>query len=334
MRPGPADAPHVEALAGLISAATAAAVLPGAEDMLDAGEIRQARLLNRFRRLQGEKWAAALTAAGIPNVALKGLASAHCLYPSPDDRAVSDADLLIRADDLHAALALLKGHGFAFAETPTRSRWGFVSEASFQPLIGEDGANIDLHVQAAPAPFEKVLPVGDILAESSPTAVEGLRVPAPGHRFLIAAAHAAADLFTADAIKSVVDGLLMLRRAERMDWADMQRRAAAGGMTRPLDSFLALLAALGGDASRAEAAGFRHRAIAGTAFDAVVADYRAMFVDRPRPGALALLRREAALAASWPVFARRNWRRLTGLVRPRRGVPDIDGDDAVARRLP
>lgn len=334
VRPGPQDADRVTALAALISAATAAAIVPGAEALLPAGDIRQARLLNRFRRLQGEKWAAALTAAGIPNVALKGLASAHCLYPSADDRAVSDADILIRSPDLPAALDLLAGHGFAFAETPTRSPWGFVSDASFQPLIGRDGANIDLHVQGAPAPFEKAASAADILSASETTPVEGLRVPSPEHRFLIAAAHAASDLFGRDAIKSTVDGLLMLRAGGALDWPAIRRMAAAGGMMRPLNAFLALLGALGGDTGPAEAAGFRPAAVRGRVFERVVRDHRAMFEGCAEPSALTRLRREAFLAASWPVFARRNWRRLTGLLRPRKGLPAMQSEDAVARRLP
>lgn len=334
MQPGPDDAARLTALAALISAATAAAVIPGAADMLPGGEVRQARLLNRFRRLQGEKWAAALAEAGIPNVALKGLASAHCLYPSPDDRAVSDADLLIRGSDLGAALELLTVRGFAFAETPTRSPWGFVSEASFQPLIGEDGANIDLHVQAAAHPFENVLPVADIMARSCATEVAGLRVPAPEDRFLIAAAHAAGDLFTADAIKSVIDGLLMLRHAGELDWADMRRRVEAGGMRRPVTACLALLGALGGDIAPARRAGFDPERVRGPALARVIADHRAVFAGRPEPSALERLRREAVLAASWPVLVRRNWRRLTGLLRPRRGRPEAETGGAMARRLP
>ena len=141
------------ALADRVTAATVAAVLPGAQ--LPDETVRQSQLLNRFRHAAGRRWYGAIADAGLPVLAIKGLASGAWLYPAPQDRGVSDADLLVRGEDLGAVIDLLEARGFAFATEPTRSRWGFVSEASFQPLLSPDGAvNIDLHVAGDAAPFD------------------------------------------------------------------------------------------------------------------------------------------------------------------------------------
>lgn len=313
---------RLAALASLISAAGVAALIAGADAVLGEPAVRQARLLNRFRRGQGERWVAALNTAGIDAIAMKGLASALSVWPDPDGRAVSDTDILVRPGDLGAALDLLRRNGFTVADMPTRGPWGFVGDASFQPLIGpEDGANIDLHVQGDAWPFVKALPAEEIIAAAVPCPVENVLLPAPTHRFLIAASHAAGDLFTADAIKSVVDGMLMLRSADRIDFAELHDRCRRAHLLRPVTVYCALLGRLGVDAGEAQAAGFPLASVGGAAFENVVDEHMRCFAGVEVPGPMAKLLREARLAAGWQVLAWRNWRRLSGLVSPRRGHP-------------
>ncbi|WP_417515952.1 nucleotidyltransferase family protein [Minwuia sp.] len=321
---GPLDEAAVVALADLISAAGVAALVPAAADVVGQDAVQQARLLNRFRRLQGERWSAALNASGTFNMAMKGLASAHAVWPDPDGRAVSDADLLVAPADLDAALRFFLDRGFAFADMPTRGPWGFVGDASFQPLIGpDDGCNIDLHVQGDAHPFARALPAADLLGAAEKADVDGIWLPCASHRFLIAASHAAGDLFTADAIKSVVDGLLMLRDPDRIDFAELHSRCRAGSMTKPVTVFLALLARLGARVDHAAAAGFAIGSVRGRAFDQVVSAHRRCFAGVPKPGLLTRLNHEARLAAEPDILLRRNARRVFGMVRPRTGRPPI-----------
>lgn len=307
----------VTALADRVTAATVAAVLPGAN--LPDETVRQSRLLNRFRHTAGRRWYGAIADAGLPVLAIKGLASGAWLYAAPQDRGISDADLLVRREDLGAVIGLLETHGFAFADAPTRSRWGFVSDASFQPLLSPDGAvNIDLHVAGDAAPFDKALPTADMLAAAQ--AAEGLGIPSATHAFMLAASHAARDLFTADAAKTVIDGLLMFQRDDRIDWPEIAERARKGRMLRPLSVFVALLGRLGADVSRA-ARDLPVDRVGGRLFERVVRDHCTMFPPSGVPGTGERLARQWLLAAAPSVALQRDARRIAGLIRPHSGVP-------------
>lgn len=300
-----------------------AALVPGAEETLGNAPVKQARLLNRFRRLQGERWAGVLRAAGIDVVAMKGLATGHTVWPDPDARAVSDADLLVLPDNLQAALEVLKAEGFTVGDTPTRGPWGFVGDASFQPLIGPgDDSNIDLHVQGDSWPFVRALSAREIVSEAQKTGDAGFLTPSPTHQLLIAASHATGDLMTSDAIKSAVDGHLMLRQPARIDFTDLQSRARRGHLLKPVTVFLALLERLGADCGPARRAGFAFDQFGGREFEAVVSAHNHFFRDTPDMSMFARLRREFLLCAEPRVSLWRNGRRLTGLVRPRKGHPD------------
>lgn len=317
-----APAPPAEAVARfaeLVTAATAHA-LCGPCPELDPSSVTQARLLNRFRHGTGTLWLDRLAQAGLPALAIKGLATGPWLYPAPEDRAVSDADILVRRSDLGAVLDLFGAAGFAFRPLPTRSPWGFVGDASFQPLMAPDGGtNIDLHVEGDAWPFAVALPAADLLAQAVDAG--GRRRPAPTHSLLLAASHAARDLFTVDAIKSVVDALLMLRRPADIDWAELSGRARAGHMQRPVSAFMALLGRLGADIGPALAAGIPAGRIGGNVFESVADAHLRLFADAGAPGPLARLRREWCLAAEPRVALRRDLKRLAGLVRPDPGLP-------------
>ena len=81
-----------------------------------------ARLLSTFAR------------AGLPVIALKGLALAETIYPNPALRPMEDLDLLVRTDDLPAAVRLL-------AEAGYREAWhGFPDFQRADGLV-----DVDLH---------------------------------------------------------------------------------------------------------------------------------------------------------------------------------------------
>jgi len=307
----------VRALCDRVTPATVAAILPGAG--IDPAAVRQSQLLNRFRHVAGRRWLAAIADAGIPVLAIKGMASGAWLYPQAQDRGISDADLLVRGSDLGTVLDLLQDNGFAFADVPTRSRWGFVSEASFQPLLSPGGAvNIDLHVAGDAAPFAEALSTADMLDAAQ--MADGIGVPAPTHAFLVAASHAARDLFTADAAKTVIDGLLMFRRPGLIDWSEVACRSRQGRMTRPVSVMVALLGRLGADVSDA-ARELPVAGVGGGTFERVVRDHCTMFPASSEAGTGERLLRQWCLAAAPSVALRRDLRRLTGLFRPHSGLP-------------
>lgn len=317
------DTPAAIALAERATPATVDALL--SDSGLDSQAVMQSRLLNRFRHQAGRRWLTAINDAGIPCMAIKGLASGAWLYARAEDRGISDADLLIRPEDLGTALELLQGHGFAFADEPTRSRWGFISQASFQPLLSPDGAvNIDLHIAGDAAPFPEALTTEALFAAAR--TINGICLPAQEHAFLIAASHAARDLFTGDAAKTAIDGLLMLRQrtdvdSAEMDWSEIARRSRQGRMLRPVSVFTALLHRLGADTTTA-AAHLPIDQVRSASFERVVQDHLRMFPVADSPGTMTRLTRQWRLAANPSVALQRDLRRLTGLVRPHDGVPD------------
>lgn len=309
--------PAANALAERVTAATVDALLP--DSGLDRQAVMQSRLLNRFRHQAGRRWLQAINDAGIPCMAIKGLASGAWLYDRAEDRGISDADLLVRHEDLGRALDLLQGQGFAFADEPTRSRWGFISQASFQPLLSPDGAvNIDLHIAGDAMPFRQALTTDALFAGAR--MIDGVRLPAREHAYLIAASHAARDLFTGDAAKTIIDGLLMLRQQGDMNWPEIARRSRQGRMMRPVSVFTALLHRLGADTAAA-AAHLPVARVRSTSFEHVVQDHLRMFPVADSPGTLARLTRQWRLAASPSVALQRDLRRLVGLVRPHDGIP-------------
>lgn len=82
--------------------------------------------------------AAALRAAGLDSIVLKGPTTAEWLYPN-EVRGYADADLLISPATANRAAAVLEGLGFApFA--------GYVSPHGHPWLRSADGAEVDLHI--------------------------------------------------------------------------------------------------------------------------------------------------------------------------------------------
>jgi hypothetical protein len=75
------------------------------------------------RRLRHEPRAAdalaALHAAGIETMVLKGIALAVMHYSDPGDRPMDDIDVLVRPEEANRALALLAAEGWTADEEPT-----------------------------------------------------------------------------------------------------------------------------------------------------------------------------------------------------------------------
>ena len=321
--PGPAE---IARIAELTSPATAAALF-GSENgvewpaSLTLAGVETARKLNGFRRRLGEQWVHRIAGAGFDVMVIKGGASAHMLYHQPEDRGLSDLDILIRPQDLTGISRFLLSHGCRFADVPTRSPWGFVSDASFQPLITPDGAgNIDLHIHPDAWPLHRALSSADLFDRSRRTET-GIRLPHPDDHLLIMASHAARDLFSGNAMKGIVDGLILFSRPDiTIDVQrvrDIARRAWCG---RPIDNFLHILQALGaGPIPGLPPVENPPGLLVSTA--QMVADLFPDGTDLPFGTKLV---REFGLAAKPPVTLYRLGKRALGLIKPASGVPKAD----------
>jgi hypothetical protein len=326
---------HGEAAARLAARASPAVAaycfgpMPGTP--FDAAAARSSRLLNRFRRVSGLRWATEVAKEGVEVVCLKGLGTAFALYDEPDLRAMADADLLVRPRDLERLVAVLQGAGFSFAEEPGRSPWGFISDASFQPMLSADGAvNLDLHIHPDAWPLHRGLPTEAVFAaaRTMQTPEGAIRIPAPHHMLLLTASHAARDLFMSSTVPAMIDAILLLNReASRLDWQSFAAAAAAGRSRRPVASFLALLARLGADVGAVpEALRQAPAGLGAGEFEQLVSAALALYPDEAGDR-LARFRRELLVAAEPGVALTRNLRRLTGMLRPGRGLPaSLDRD--------
>jgi len=314
----PPDSASVARFAALTSPALAAAMLGPAATGIDAEAAEASRLLNRLRRVTGVRWARHAAAAGIEVACIKGLATAHSLYDDPDLRAMADADLLVRAADYHRLVQVFAAAGLVPGKARTRSRWGFVSDASARPMGQKDGAStIDIHIHPDAWPLHRALSTELLFARAVRQATsEGtIIVPAPTDSLLLAASHAARDLFGPGTTKTVVDAIMLLRGdAARIDWDLFAATARVGLVLHPAIAFLAAVVRLGGLDDAVPAA--LCTPPRGSEFARMLDDYVALFPHRAGPWQR--LRRELLLAAEPAVALRRNLRRLAGLARPRR----------------
>ncbi len=84
---------------------------------------------------------AALRAAGVETITLKGMALAQTVYPEPGCRPMADIDLLVRPADRGAALDALRALGY---QTVGHAADRHAALRSFAELV-RDGTRIDLH---------------------------------------------------------------------------------------------------------------------------------------------------------------------------------------------
>lgn len=305
----------LDRLVELIGPALARHLLHDTNITMADGDVIQSRLANRFRRADGLRWVRHAAIHGVKVICLKGLAAAHLFYLDPDLRTMSDADLLVAGADHGRLVALYHAAGLSFYQAEARSPWGFLSDASWLPLTSADGAsNIDLHVHPDAWPLHLGLSCADVFAaaRSIATADGDIWVPSVTHMLLLSASHAARDLFGPSTAKSLIDAARLLQQnGGEVDWREFEGRLRPGRVEKPVRAFLAILKRLGAD-TRAVPEHLMHAG--GAEFERAVADYAALFPTDS--SALARARREWLLCAEPSVAMRRNWQRLTGLLRP------------------
>lgn len=326
--PLPSDMAAARAAAGrlaeLVSPALAGHLLEPFErrlggPLVEPGLVTKSLLLKRFTRRAQTECARRLHEAGIPVVYMKGFASAHVLYESPDARIAGDIDAVVGKDDLDRAVTLLGAVGFRFRREVS-ARWGFTATSSFVPFVSADGScNLDLHTAPDSDPLDRVLTAAQVFAEARPMAVDGmvLRAPGPDHFVIIAVSNIAKDRFGPFAVKKIIDAGRLVGRAQP-DWERAMGLLDRAGLADAARATFALLADLGFPGVP-DALGHPPRGAAGREYTRVLAETRALYPSDENP--FAALRREYLLGGGWPVLARRNARRLAGLVYPARGTP-------------
>lgn len=315
--------------AGLVSPALAKFLLEDAErrlgaELIDTGIARKSRLLNRLSAARQARWVGELDAAGFSFVCLKGFASARTLYPDAAMRSTGDLDLLVRRHDLAAAIDFLSRRGFGFASGPL-PRWGFISDASFVPFVGPDGENIDLHIHPDAYPAHRSLTTARVFeaARRIETTDARFLAPAPEHAFALCATNAAKDKFGPFAAAKLIDAARLMAAHPALDGALVAELADSGGFAKPTRVFVALLAALGVDIGGfAGVFARRTGGISGREFRHLVASWRAVFALPEGRGTA--LRRELLLSTEPRVGLHNTIARLSGLVRPKSGIPILE----------
>lgn len=151
-----------------------------------------------------------LEAAGVPVVAIKGVAAMALVYGRPDRRTIYDADLLIEPKDLDAALDCLSGLGFTpkGVDDLAQYRWFVANSPGFGgnkaiALEGPGGSEIDLHWEMGEA-----LPARDVIARAVRTKLLGREIPVthPADGLLVSVRHAIRENLAAESIcRDLVD---------------------------------------------------------------------------------------------------------------------------------
>lgn len=323
------DPPLADAarFADLVTPALASHFLGPVEDrlgraLLDAATVNQSRLFNRFNGGVQRRWMREIAGTSLPVVYLKGFAFAHSLYPDPDTRTIGDIDILVRQRDLNSLLEFLTDHGFVFETVPV-APWGFISDASFMPLMSAEGdCNIDLHVQPDCYPAYRSLTAEVVFAHSVEQDIDGtiVQIPSTEHAMVLCLTNAAKDKMGVFSVRKMLDIVTMLCEPRAIDWDMVASLASSGHFLNPACVAFALLRRLGLPSGRVPDQLNRvPTGLAKAPFTRLVSDYANMF-ETP-PSALRVLERELTLCTEPDVAIHNAGLRIKGLLRRRRGVP-------------
>ncbi len=192
--------------------------LPAAlQDTLGAayrhGVMRELRRGVELRRID-----AALTAADVRFLVLKGPVLAASVYPDRASRTMTDLDFLVAAEDLPRAMSAMRGAGYSI---PPRFVGATLHAGDEPPLIHDDpgGPSIELHTMLDSVPNERAA-----LAAMWPHARRvdvghGLTLPAleRGEFFAHVAVHVSKHHRFEGELRSLLDVALLLR-SEELDW--------------------------------------------------------------------------------------------------------------------
>jgi hypothetical protein len=159
-----------------------------------------------------QRVASALDAEGIPVLPVKGLLTAHVLYPDVAERPISDIDLRVPRRHFRRALAIARSHGWATASPPGPVLW--------QAVLNVDGWEVDVECTLGP-PALCAITVDDMIQRAR-AAVEPFGFP---HRQPEMNDHALVLALNAfkDGLHPTPWALEDLRRVVRHEHCDLER---------------------------------------------------------------------------------------------------------------
>jgi hypothetical protein len=142
---------------------------------------------------------------GVDVRVLKGPAVAHLDYAAPEQRAFGDVDVLVRSEQISAAIPILAQHGLARAFQPPTPGWD--REFGKGALLRtDDGSELDLHRTLATAPLGLRIRLDDLWETSQPFVIGGVTVQALAREMrLLNAAYSAAVADTVPAPATLRD---------------------------------------------------------------------------------------------------------------------------------
>lgn len=192
---------------------------------------RHAAMRELRRGVELRRIGAALTAADVRFLVLKGPVLAASVYPDRASRTMTDLDFLVAADDMSRAMDAMRGAGYS---VPPRFIGATLEAGDEPPLIHDDpgGPSIELHTMLDSLPNERAA-----LAAMWPHARRvdvghGVTLPAleRGEFFAHVAVHVSKHHRFEGELRSLLDVALLLR-AEELEWealfAEWERRGIA-----------------------------------------------------------------------------------------------------------
>jgi len=195
---------------------------------------------NEALRAQALQMLAALQAAGVPAMLLKGGLSLFLdHYPDRGARMFRDLDVLVPPDAMAPAIAVLEGLGY-----DAKTRYQPIQHAYAEFTREDDPGAVDLHVELIDAHY--ILPHGEIWERAETHDVEGVRfhVPSPTdrilHNFLHAEIHHLGNYYRgALKLQQVYDfNLLARRRSSEIDWRLIEHRLHQHRLDTALQSYV------------------------------------------------------------------------------------------------
>lgn len=190
------------------------------------GEAMQAAAYEQLRAIDLDEVLAALAAAGVEALVLKGSALAYDLYPAPELRPRSDTDLLIARDDLPKLRAAMLALGFE--EHLSSGDEHGLRQAEFTRA---PGMVYDVHWSATNVPaFDAVLRYDDLRTRSLPLPQLGPHARGLSYvdALLLACIHRVAHHHDSDRLIWLVDIGLLRTRMTRGEHERFWRLAAEG----------------------------------------------------------------------------------------------------------
>jgi hypothetical protein len=167
---------------GLLLAAIDAGALPVTDEQRDQAQETHLGSMGSVLRLERRllEVADVLEGAGLAMVTLKGSALAHLAYPDPSWRFFGDVDVLVRSDELAAALETLAAAFTALRQVP-EVRAGYDRRfAKSITLRTADGLELDVHRNLVFGTFGFAIDLDELFATARTFEAGGRQVAALG----------------------------------------------------------------------------------------------------------------------------------------------------------